>query len=165
MKVMQQRKHKKWDEETSQCKYCIYNDNINHYITIKTNKKKNKSKFSYIIVTIKKNQKRLLKTNKKFDVILDSGASKSYFNNLKMLTHFKKRNSSVMLGNNTITPCLRVGKFGVLKNVSFVTELRLNLLSTKHLCLDNTFLFFLIRNELIYYVEKHYIIRDLKKQS
>jgi hypothetical protein len=54
-----------------------------------------------------------------------------------MLTHFKKRNSSVMLGNNTIIPCLGVGQYGVLKNVSFVPELRLNLLSTKHLCLIN----------------------------
>jgi hypothetical protein len=69
-----------------------------------------------------------------------------------------------MLGNNTTIPCLGVGKFGVLKNVSLVPELRLNLLSTKHLCLDNDFLILFDKKELIYYVEKHYIIKDLKKQ-
>jgi hypothetical protein len=105
------------DEEE---KYIHTSDDIYHrrrvcdaYFTTNASYATKKNKFSYINVTIKKNHKRFIKTNKTIDVILESGASKSYFNNIKMLAHFKKRNSNVMLGNNTLIPCLGIGQNGI----------------------------------------------------
>jgi hypothetical protein len=109
----------KFATKVNEEKYAHTSDDIyqicDAYFTTMQVMQQRKTKFSYINVTIKKNNKRFRKTNEKFDVILDSGASQSYFNNIKMLTHFKKRNSSVMLGNNTIIPCLGIGQYGIFK--------------------------------------------------
>jgi hypothetical protein len=45
-----------------------------------------------------------------------------------------------MLGNETTITCYGQGNYGMLRNVSYVSDLRMNLLSTKHLCIDNDFL-------------------------
>jgi hypothetical protein len=90
--------------------------------------------------TIPKSIKTNAKSDKPFEVILDSGASKTYFNDRKRLTNFQYKRSKVMLGNETTITCYGQGDYGILRNVSYVPDLCMNLLSTKHLCIDNDFL-------------------------
>jgi hypothetical protein len=45
-----------------------------------------------------------------------------------------------MLGNDTTITCYGQGDYGILRNVSYVPDWCMNLLSTKHLCIDNDFL-------------------------
>jgi hypothetical protein len=45
-----------------------------------------------------------------------------------------------MAGNETTITCYGKGDYKILRNVSYVPDLRMKLLSTKHLCIDNEFL-------------------------
>jgi hypothetical protein len=71
---------------------------------------------------------------------LDSGASRTYFNNRNILKNFKEVTNNIMLGDNSNIISLGIGTYGLLKEVAYVPDLRINLLSTKSLCIDNDFL-------------------------
>jgi hypothetical protein len=71
---------------------------------------------------------------------LDSGASRTYFNTRNILKNFKEVTNNIMLGDNSNMISLGSGTYGLLKEVAYVPDLRINLLSTKSLCIDNDFL-------------------------
>jgi hypothetical protein len=75
-----------------------------------------------------------------FDTILDSGASRTNFNNRDILKTFKEVTNNIMLRDNSNMTSLGTGTYGLLKEVAYVPDLRIKLLSTKSLCIDNDFL-------------------------
>jgi hypothetical protein len=75
-----------------------------------------------------------------FDTIFYSGASRTYFNNRDILKTFKEITNNIMLGNHSSMISLGTGSYGLLKEVAFVPDLCINLLSMKGLCSDNDFL-------------------------
>jgi hypothetical protein len=89
----------------------------------------------------------------KNNIIIDSGASKSYFNSLTRLSNVKPINNHVMLGDKSLLNVYGKGDFGALHDVSFAPDLRMSLISTKNLCLDNDFLVTFDKNKA-YIIDK-----------
>jgi hypothetical protein len=98
----------------AQCIYCIKKtkDFINTNITKKYKNNKNIKKITYDNIFVIKDHKhkqyktisKTIKTNtknEKPEVILDSGPSKTYFNDRKRLSNFQYERSKVMVGNET----------------------------------------------------------------
>jgi hypothetical protein len=90
----------------------------------------------------------------KNDIIIDSGASKSYFNSINRLSNVKPTNNNVMLGDKSLIHVYGKGDFGALYDVSFAPDLRMSLISTKNLCLDNNVLVTFDKNKA-YIIDKH----------
>jgi hypothetical protein len=61
-----------------------------------------------------------------FDTILDSDASLTYFNTRDILKNFKDVTNNIMLGNNSNMISLETGSYGLLKEVAYVLDLRIN---------------------------------------
>jgi hypothetical protein len=128
---------------TATCTYCIKKKELSN-ITKKYINNKNVNKMTYDNIffikqykTISKTIKMTTKDGKPFKIILNSGASKTYFNDRKRLTNVQYKVSKIMLGNETTITCYGQGGHEILRNVSYVPNLRINLLSTKHLCIDD----------------------------
>jgi hypothetical protein len=90
----------------------------------------------------------------KNDIIIDSGASKSYFNSITRLSNVKPINNHVILGDKSLLNVYGKGDFGALHDVSFAPDLRMPLISTKNLCLDNKVLVTFDKNKA-YIIDKH----------
>jgi hypothetical protein len=73
------------------------------------------------------------------DIIIDSGACKSYFNSVRRLSNVKLLNNYVMLGGKSLLNVYGKGECGALRDVYFSPDLLISLISTKTLCLDNKF--------------------------
>jgi hypothetical protein len=91
--------------------------------------------------------KNMKSTNQLF--VIDSGASKTYYNDISLLSNYKERKSTVMLGDERKMLIHGVGSHGLLHDVSFAPDLRLNLISTKSLCIENNFIILFIHNKAI----------------
>jgi hypothetical protein len=90
----------------------------------------------------------------KNDIIIDSGASKSYFNSITRLSNVKSINNHVMFSDKSLLNVYGKGDFSALRDVSFAPNLRMSLISTKNLCLDNKFLVTFDKNKACI-IDKH----------
>jgi hypothetical protein len=65
------------------------------------------------------------------DIIIDSGASKSYFNSVRRLSNAKPLNNHVTLGDKLLLNVYGKDDFGALSDISFAPDLRTSLSSNK----------------------------------
>jgi hypothetical protein len=106
-----------------------------------------------------------VKDHRPFEVIFDAGASKTYFYDCKHLINFQYKRSKIMLGNETTITYYWRGDKDIHLNLSYVPDLRMNLLTTENLCIDNDFSINFNKKRAQVIHRTPYILRELNTQS